>query len=151
MNLWVSKLLHHKNVLKKWGPMFYYEIDYPDSEPSPATTARIEGYLKKIDVLYDRITSCHVAVRIPHKHQKKHFFHVHIRLEIPGKNIIVDREPEVNVKHTNINIAVHDAFRKLTRKLEDYLEHRQERFRQKAKPVQGKLKKSNPDDIGPQV
>ena len=103
-------------------PNFHYEITYPDFNPSPAINTDIEKYLKKIDSLFDRIISCHVAVRAPHKHSRKHIYHINISLEIPGDNIVVYHEPQKNQAHTDIHVAIRDAFRALKKQLIDRIE-----------------------------
>ena len=97
---------------------FPYDISFADSETSPATETLIEEQLAKLERYHDRITFCKVFVRIPHKRSGLRFYHVNIELDIPGRRIVVSREPEANDSHTDIAIAVKDSFTKLTRQLE---------------------------------
>lgn len=108
------------------GIRFPYDISFADSESSPATVAKIEKYLAKLDRFYDRITDCKVFVRIPHKHGGARFFHIHIQLDLPGKRIAVSREPEANDDHTDIQMAIKDAFDKAIRQMEDFVRVRKE-------------------------
>lgn len=126
--------------------MFYYEIDFTDCEPSEAVRKKIEKKLERLQRFYDRIISCHVTVRIPHLHRVVHFYHIQIRLEIPEKVFLVNREPGKNYAHTDINVAIRDAFNKLTRQLEDFTKHRKERPRPKVAPPHGKVKMLNPQE-----
>ncbi|MBX2989099.1 MAG: ribosome-associated translation inhibitor RaiA [Bdellovibrionaceae bacterium] len=106
--------------------MFYYQIDFSDCDPSDAVRFEIERHLQKLDRLHDRIIECHVSVRIPHRHQRKHTYHINLQLKLPGKVLVVDRDPDKNDTHTDIKIAIRDAFAKLTRQLEDYVRQRAE-------------------------
>ncbi|OFZ19502.1 MAG: hypothetical protein A2Z20_02945 [Bdellovibrionales bacterium RBG_16_40_8] len=98
---------------------FPYDISFPDFKPSEAVSVDVEKYLKKLERLYDRIVSCHVAVRAPHKHHKNHIYHVHIRLKIPGEDIVVNREPEKNYSHADMHVAIRDAFNALHKQLRE--------------------------------
>lgn len=98
-------------------PSFNYEITFPDFDPSDAIRADIEKYLVKIEKLYDKIIFCHVSVRAPHRHQRKHIYHINIQLEIPGEDIIINKEPEKDYSHTDIHLAIRDAFNSLKRSL----------------------------------
>ena len=101
-----------------------YEIHFVDSEPSPATRFLIEENLARLAHFYDRITHARVQVRIPHKHGGVRMFHIHMQLDVPGRRLVVTREPEVDDKHAEIHIAIRDAFTKLLRQLEDFVAHR---------------------------
>ena len=98
-------------------PRFHYEISFPEFEPSDAIRADIETQLEKLEHLYDRIISCHISVRAPHLHKRKHIYHINLHLEIPGEDIIVNNEPEKNITHSDMHIAIRDAFNALQRQL----------------------------------
>ncbi|HWU43624.1 MAG TPA: HPF/RaiA family ribosome-associated protein, partial [Bdellovibrio sp.] len=107
--------------------MFYYEIDFADFQSSTVITQKIEGKLEKLEKHFDRITSAHVTVRLPHRHRNKHIYHIQVQVDIPGYTFIVNREPEMNYAHSDINVAIRDAFDKVKRKLDDFIEDRRER------------------------
>lgn len=108
-------------------PTFPYEITFVDCSPSPAVQAKIEKHLAKIERLHHRIIASEVIVRIPHKHGHQRYFHIHIQLDIPGQRIVVSREPEADETHTDVYVAVRDAFTRLTRKLEHFLKQKKDR------------------------
>ena len=117
---------------------FPYDISFVDCEPSDAVRFQVEEHLSRLNHFYDRITDCKIAVRIPHKHSehsKARFFHVNIQLDLPGKRIAVSREPEIERPHTEVGPAIRDAFHKLTRQLEDFVQlrknHKQPKLRLK--------------------
>lgn len=103
---------------------FPYDISFVDSDPSDAVRFLVEQHLAKLNRLSDRITDCKVAVRIPHKHSLNRIFHVIIALDMPGKRIVVNREPDPNGAHTEIQAAVSDAFHRLFRQTEAFIKVR---------------------------
>lgn len=99
---------------------FPYDISFADCETSPATIAKIEAHLAKLERYYDRITDCKVIVRIPHRHSGLRYFHVHIQLDVPGKRLAVSREPEAKEDATDIGTAIKIAFEKITHQLVEF-------------------------------
>lgn len=108
-------------------PSFHYEISFPDFEPSEAVRTDVERYLAKVENLYDRVVSCHVSIRAPHQRQRVHIYHVTIVLEIPGEDVVVSHEPEKDMSHADIHVAIRDAFNALTRQLRKRVKSRQEK------------------------
>lgn len=104
---------------------FPYDVRFVDSETSPAVVQQIEDHLLKLSRLYNRIVDCRVAVGIPHKRATR-AFSVHVQLDVPGKRIAASREPGPLEDHNDIQLAVSDAFHKITRQLEDFLRARQQ-------------------------
>lgn len=100
---------------------FPYDISFQDTEPSDAIRFQIVQYLAKLGKLSSRITDCKVVVRIPHRRGGNRFFHIHATLDLPGKRIVVSREPEVKDEHTEIKTAISATFHKLIRQMEEYL------------------------------
>lgn len=103
---------------------FPYDISFADSDTSPATVEKIEGYLAKLDRHYDRITDAKVFVRIPHHNHGPKLFHIHIQLDVPGKRLAVSRDSEMDDSHAAIQAAIKDAFAKITRQLDDFVKQR---------------------------
>lgn len=106
--------------------MIHHKIEFADCNPSQAVTESIKNRLEKIEKFFDRITDCSVTIRIPNKdhgNKKLHIYHVLIHLDVPGARIVVNRDPDMDYAHTDINIAIRDAFNKLTRQLKAYSQH----------------------------
>ncbi len=108
---------------------FPYDISFADCESSPATIAKIEEHLVKLERYYDRITDCKVFVRIPHRHGGLRFFHVHIQLDVPGKRLAVSREPEATDDNTDIQQAIKIAFDRITHQLVEFTKARNQSSR----------------------
>jgi ribosomal subunit interface protein len=105
---------------------FPYDIRFTDSASSDAVRFQVEEHLRKLGRLYNRIIDCRVAVAIPHKSKNTHSFQIHVQLDIPGKRLAVSRDVDEDDRHIKIRTAINDAFHKLTRQLEAFLETRRQ-------------------------
>jgi len=115
------------------------QTTFRNMAPSDALAARIQMEAEKLDQFFDRITSCRVIVEAPHGHHRHgEAFHVHIKLGVPGKELVVAREPEVwtaarhensaphnereiEAPHEDVYVAVRDSFEAMRRQLKDYV------------------------------
>lgn len=103
-------------------------------EPSETIEAAIREKADKLDQFYDRIMSCRVIVESPHRHHHKgKIYHVSIEITVPGKELVVKRDPGQHSAHEDIYVAIRDAFDAAKRQLEDYA--RQQRGDVKAHDV----------------
>lgn len=94
-------------------------------EPSDAVTARVHKRFARLEHLHDRITSCEVTIDAPPKHQHKGaLFEIRIRLLVPDSELLVNRDGPEDQAHTDVYVALRDAFDALERKLEAYLRQR---------------------------
>ena len=115
-----SNLAGQESVVTPSPIYFPYDVYFADSETSPATVAKVEAHLMRLQRYYDRITDCKVIIRIPHKHGGLRFYHIHIQLDVPGKRLAVSREPEADDNHTDIKMALKIAFDKMHHQLVEF-------------------------------
>jgi ribosomal subunit interface protein len=81
----------------------------------------IQKQAMRLERFFPRITSCHVIVESPHHHrQRGQHYHVRVDLSVPGRDIVVSRNPEKKEAHQDLYVAIRDAFSAATRQLEDY-------------------------------
>ena len=125
--------------------MINYKINFPDFEASDFVYNDIVDRIEKLERFYDRIQKCEVFVRQPHKHSKTRIYHIQIRLTVPGKEIIVNREREKNLAHQDIYVAIRDSFNALTRQLEDYVKHRRTSYKPRLGPEHAKVSSFDPN------
>jgi ribosomal subunit interface protein len=98
------------------------QITYRNVTPSPALETAIRERVSRLDEFFDRITSCRVVVESPHRrHHNGRLFHVRVELAVPGRLLIVDREPHEHHEHEDVHVAVRDAFDAARRRLEDHV------------------------------
>jgi ribosomal subunit interface protein len=87
------------------------DIDLPDS-----IDAIIREKAEKLNTFNDQIISCRVVVETPHRSQQKGvMYNVRIDLTVPGSEVVVKREP-----HVDLTTAIRDAFDAARRQLQDY-------------------------------
>jgi ribosomal subunit interface protein len=100
--------------------MIPIQITIRDIPGSQALEENICKKAEKLSQLYRQIKNCHVVVGTPqkHKHQGK-LFSVHIDLDVPGKELVVDCKQDEDVY-----IAVAKAFNALKRQVSDYVHRR---------------------------
>ena len=95
------------------------QVTFRDISPSPALSAHVEKRAAKLDTFFDRIVKCHVVVEIPHRHSKHgKKFHVRIDLHVPGKELVVSKNPDEAME--DIHAAIDDAFADAERVLEEH-------------------------------
>jgi ribosome-associated translation inhibitor RaiA len=89
-------------------------------------------------------------VEKPHRHhQKGTLYHVRINLTVPGKEIVVQRDPAEHQEHGDIHAAIRDAFDAAKRQLEDYARERRREVKQHApSPRERAFLSENPDGKG---
>ncbi|GIW70768.1 MAG: raiA ribosome-associated inhibitor A [Planctomycetota bacterium] len=104
------------------------EIAFRGVEPSPAIEQKIREKAAKLERFYDRITSCRVAVELPHQqHRKGNQYRVRIELTVPGREIVVARDPAERDDHGNVYAAIQDAFDAVRRQLQDFVSARRDK------------------------
>ena len=99
-------------------PLTIYFRNVPHSD---AIESDLGEKAAKLETLCDRITSARVVVETPHRrHRQGKLFHVRIELGVPGRRIVVSREPAAHHAHEDAYVAIRDAFDDAKRQLQDY-------------------------------
>ncbi|HUA78140.1 MAG TPA: HPF/RaiA family ribosome-associated protein [Acetobacteraceae bacterium] len=88
---------------------------------APAVEALIREHIESLERFCGRIVSCNVVVEesTRRQHQGK-LYHLRVNLAVPGREIVVKRDPSAHHAHEDILVAVRDAFDAARRQLEDY-------------------------------
>ncbi|MDH3232494.1 MAG: HPF/RaiA family ribosome-associated protein [Alphaproteobacteria bacterium] len=101
---------------------FPLEIAFQDMDRSDAVEARIRERVQRLERFHQRITAGRVVVkRGTARHHKGNIYEVRVDITVPGKQIVVNREPGDRNAHEDVYVAVRDAFAATTRQLEDYV------------------------------
>ena len=88
---------------------------------TPALTARIDEEIGQLEELFDGIISCHVAVEVlNHRHRSGRHVHVRVELVVPGKTLVVGREPVDHQDHQDPMTAINEAFPIMQRQLREF-------------------------------
>jgi len=97
------------------------QVTFRNMDRSSALEADIGDKAAKLDQFYDQIMSCRVVVEAGHKHHHKgNLYGVSINISVPGRDLVVSRNPSENQAHEDAYVAVRDAFEAARRQLEDF-------------------------------
>jgi ribosomal subunit interface protein len=111
-------------VIRMWNTDMpaIVQISFRNMAPSPAAEERVRDRVAALEKFYDRIISCHVVLEEPHRHHHQgKIFHVRVELIVPGREIVVRRDPGEHHAHEDMHVAIRDAFDAVRRQLEDYV------------------------------
>ena len=123
-------------------------IAFHGMTPSDDVARRVEEKARRLERYFDRIVGCQVTVELPgrrHRHGK----HVRVRVElkVPGRTLVVGRDPDENVEHEDLDAALNAAFREARRQLEDHARRRDHRAAPRARvaPARGRVTRVFPE------
>ena len=95
----------------------------------------------------DRILHCRVMVEAPHpRHRTGNIHHVRIDITVPGREIVVKRDPPANQEREDLRIALREAFRSARRQLEDYVRERRHLVKTHEPAPHGRVLRMFPQD-----
>jgi ribosomal subunit interface protein len=122
------------------------QITFRHMEPAPAVEARIRQRADELERFFDRITACRVVVesRHPRRHQGN-LYRVRVDLTVPGREIVVGRDPEQHHAHEDVYVAVRDAFDAASRLLQDHARERRRDVKLHTVPDHGRIARLLPD------
>ena len=96
------------------------QITVSDFKLTETLEETIREKAEKLGHFYDRILKCRVRIEAPHRHQHKGIlYNIRIDMAIPGNELVVNK-----VSHEDLNTAIHLAFDRAIRRLEEYLDKR---------------------------
>ena len=122
------------------------ELSFKNMGRSESIEQRIQTMVERLETRYGGITSCHVFVAAPHRHQRKgSHYDVRIEVRVPGTELAVNNEPgDVNA-HEDINVAIRDSFRAMERQLERWKKQARGRVKTHEQPLQGRIAELDSD------
>jgi cold shock CspA family protein/ribosome-associated translation inhibitor RaiA len=98
------------------------QIEFDGLPPSDEVTDKIWSYIDHLEKLFPRITDARVVVcQSHHHHQKGNLFKIRIEMNVPGKRLVVAKEPGNNHAHEDVYVALRDAFQAMQRILQDHV------------------------------
>lgn len=116
------------------------EITFRNMDSSEALESNIREKADKLERYYDRIMSCRVAVEAQHRHHHKgNIYHCRIDLTVPGKELVVSREPHRNHAHEDPYVAVRDAFDAMRKQLEAFARQQRGEVKTHEAPPHGRV------------
>ena len=123
------------------------QVSFRHMEHSDAIEAKIGERAEKLNHFYDDIMSCRVVVEPAHKHKHKgNLYQVHIDVTVPGRELVVTREPDAQQAHEDIYVSIRDAFNAMERQLEDYIRIQRGKVKVHETPTHGSVSHLMPDE-----
>lgn len=96
-------------------------IGFRDFEPDEELESFVENQVARLDHFYPGLIGCRVIVEVPHRrHETGNVYHARIDCTVPGRELVVSRDPAEDHAHEDPFVAVVDAFDAMCRQLEDY-------------------------------
>ncbi len=116
------------------------EISFRNMDASDAVEARVRELAEKLERYHDQIMACKILIEASHKHKHKGgVYHVRLDITVPGNEFVINRESHQNKSHTDVYVAVRDAFNAAYRKLESHGEKRRGKVKAHEETPKGKI------------
>ena len=116
------------------------QVNFRNMEGSEAMKTNIEERAEKLNQFCDQIMSCRVMVEAQHRHrQAGNIYHVRIDITVPGKELVVSREPHAHHSHTDAYVAIRDAFNAARRQLASFARQRRQEVKSHAAIPYGRV------------
>lgn len=103
------------------------EIDFQGMPAKPEIRSAIIKHVADLEQRSGRVTACRVVLKAPGGHHRTGgLYEVNIRLTLPdGREVNVDRTAQADERHSDLNFAINDAFKRARRQLQDHVRHLQ--------------------------
>ena len=129
------------------------DIVFHNVAPSDAIKAEINKRVAKLEKLYGRFIACRVVVDAPHQqHRTGNVFEVHIEMVLPGRTLVVNREPHHTKEghaRRDLLTPLRDAFKAAEAQLRGFAKERKGEVKAHDMPVVGKITELHSDqDFG---
>jgi ribosomal subunit interface protein len=123
------------------------QITFRNMDHSDAIEARILERIEKLELFFDRITTCRVVVEAPERrHHKGKLYHVSVDIVVPGAELVVNRHPKDKHAHEDVYVAIRDAFNAAQRRIEDYVRKLGGRVKTHDVPLHGSVVRIFPEE-----
>jgi len=117
-------------------------------DPSDAVASHVREHVSRLERVYDRITGCAVTLEATsghHRHSGSKY-RIRIELSVPGRTLVVGRDPMKAWAHSDLSLAVNAAFREARRQLEDHVRRLDARVKTHAPVAVATIARLLPED-----
>jgi ribosomal subunit interface protein len=116
------------------------QITFRHVSGSPQVEARIRERAAKLDQMYSQVMTGRVVVDLPQNRRRKgKIFQVRVDITVPGRELVVNREPLMNHAHEDVYVAIEDAFDAMERKLKEYAREVRGEVKRDVVPERGRV------------
>jgi putative sigma-54 modulation protein len=99
-----------------------FQIAFHGLPHSDAIDQYVRKRIAKLDAFAERITSCRVALEMPHRHAR-HGGHYRVRVAIalPAGQLVVSRSPDAAKTYEDLYATIGAAFDEVARQIQDFV------------------------------
>ena len=96
------------------------EVAFRGIPVDPAIESFVRRKVAGFDHVARRVTSCRVVLEQSHRrHRTGNLYRVRVDVTLPGREIVVERDPQDDHAHESLQVAITDAFAAARRQVED--------------------------------
>lgn len=116
------------------------QITFRNMDSSPTVEAKVRERAEELERFHRDIISCRVIIEpaTRRRHQGR-LYHIRVDLKVPGKEIVVKRDPSEHHTHEDIYVAVRDGFDAARRQLEDHARYLRGDIKTHETPSHGRI------------
>jgi cold shock CspA family protein len=123
------------------------EISLGDVPNREEVERLVRERVERLERYSGRITRCRVSVEAPHRHRTKgQLWHVRVDLTLPGREVVVRRDPPARRSHEDVQAALRDAFDAARRQIQDHVRTRRGQTKEHAVPPHGRVVRLFPEE-----
>lgn len=122
------------------NPAIPVQITFRHVDPSAAVESHIRELVQKLGKVHPALQSCSVTVAQQHRHRPQgNPFHVGISVKLPGHELVANRESADQLAHTDVYVALRDAFNAMRRQLQALADQQQNQVKPHAPQPHGHI------------
>jgi cold shock CspA family protein/ribosome-associated translation inhibitor RaiA len=123
------------------------QITFKDLPVDPKVEDKIREAAERLDRFSSEIMSCRAVVSAIQMRQRKgQHYHVRLDVSVPGKELVVNREPGDDTTHTDVLVALRDSFSSMERMLRDYSQQRRGEVKRSATAPHATISRLFPEE-----
>ena len=125
-------------------------IDFQGTTATDSLRQLVAEHIARIEKRFGRLTGCRVVFKSPGEHHRHGgLYEVNIWLTLPGgREVNVDRTAEADERHASAAFALHDAFQRAGRQLQDQVRKMRGDVKAHEEPAVGTVTKLDPQGFG---
>jgi cold shock CspA family protein/ribosome-associated translation inhibitor RaiA len=125
------------------------QITHLHAAPSERLDALIRERAAELEQFYPRLTGCHVCIEYPGQHHRRGkgaHFGVRIEVSVPGKTLVVSRDPAAHRPNEDVYLATTEAFHEMRRQLQDYARLQRGDVKASIRPPHARVVRLHPEE-----
>jgi len=124
------------------------QIEFQGMDAKPDIRAAVAKHVAQLEDRFGRVTAGRVVVKAPGGHHRTGgLYEIHVRLALPeGREVNIGHTRQNDERHSDLNFALNDAFKRARRQLQDQVRQLQGQVKQHDGPPIGTV--SEIDSLG---